>query len=61
MTRKHFEKVAAILAREYQMAGDEVARQVVVENITAHLADAFMVENPRFNREKFLTAALGAS
>lgn len=47
MTKRHFEAIAAIL-RDYPPAK--------VMSIGLRLADYFASENPRFDRERFLTA-----
>lgn len=64
MTRKHFEKVASVLAirvqriRENDISSPEakVAKSQEVYAIANALADAFSTENPRFDRQRFLIA-----
>lgn len=53
MTRKHFEAIAALLDRERSLnnGGDGS-----VFAIAEAMADLFAKENPRFDRDKFLTA-----
>lgn len=60
MTKKHFEAIARIiksqrddLVSEQPACGD--AYNVLIAT-AANMADYFASENPRFNREKFLTA-----
>ena len=50
MTRKHFEAIASIIDSQ------RVAGQAAVWNLTIALADYFQRENPRFDRNAFLTA-----
>ena len=61
MTKKHFEAIAAIIKSDLDALSDvsgpaaESAREAC-ENIAVGMADYFASENPRFDREKFLTA-----
>jgi len=64
MTRKHFKAVAAILAREKNEANAETigtrefngGRCYAAKEIAVALCDVFKAANPRFDRERFLTA-----
>ena len=59
MTRKHFIKIAAVLA-QYNIVdpamGFDEGYSSAANGITEALADFFESENPRFDRAKFLTA-----
>ena len=52
MTRKHFEALAAII-NQNRFDG---SRKEACYSIADDMADFFAEENPRFNREQFLTA-----
>jgi hypothetical protein len=61
MSRKDYEKVAAILREENDFAGDgrdlaSRTARAVVATVTVKMADMFAEDNPRFNRAKFLEA-----
>lgn len=59
MTRKHFEAIALIIKNARipnAAAGFDDGFDAGVEDVATSLADYFAGENPRFDREKFLTA-----
>lgn len=54
MSKKDFEAIAAIIAEirnDYPQQGD-----IIPDAVSARLADHFATVNPRFDRQKFLTA-----
>lgn len=55
MTRKHFEKVAAILNKRYRA---DKYRQFIISELAAEFAEFFKSENPQFNKEKFMDAVV---
>lgn len=55
MTKKDYIKVAAILKSRLQRTTD-VMSSVVIRAIAADLADMFLADNDRFDRQRFLTA-----
>ena len=56
LSRKHFEVIAEILRQQH--GGDPNTCDYLVIYDTAHdLAEYFAIENPNFNRERFLKAA----
>lgn len=59
MTKKHFEAIAAIVRAnsiKNPAAGYDEGFDAGVAAMAADLANMFAAENPRFNRDKFLTA-----
>lgn len=56
-SKQTYQRVAAMLAGEYALT--TTTTEVVIENITASLADIFAQENELFDRERFYKAALG--
>jgi hypothetical protein len=60
MTKKHFESIAAILARHKTWAplgrSAKPVRGAIVGSLARDLADYFATENPRFDRYRFLRA-----
>jgi hypothetical protein len=59
MTRKHFEAIARILNQysiPHAAAGFDMGYNDAAFGIASDMADLFEAENPRFDREKFLTA-----
>lgn len=56
MSRKHYIKIADILAAERALA-IEPESLVRIDNITYSLADVFKQDNPLFDRERFYAAA----
>lgn len=61
MSRKDYEKVAAILREENAFAanGRDVASRTaraVVATVAVKMADMFAEDNPRFDRDRFLEA-----
>jgi hypothetical protein len=55
MTRKHFVKVAAILAGDLASAANDGERNKV-KGIAYSLADMFQQENGNFDRDRFYAA-----
>lgn len=57
MTKKHFEAIAALLANANLAVVDERGgADIVMRDLCDSMADYFDSENPRFDRDKFLTA-----
>lgn len=56
MTRKHFEAIAHILDAERAVRSATPAQVGVVHALALSLSDLFAAENPRFDRNRFLTA-----
>lgn len=56
MSRKHYIKVAAMLAGERAIYTSEQSVRVI-DNITRSLADLFKQDNSNFDRQRFYTAA----
>ena len=56
MSRKHYVKVAAILAAERALATSEPERRTI-DNRARSLADVFKADNGRFDRQRFYDAA----
>jgi len=59
MSRKNFERTAAILKIQVNKAwesGGGLARLSEIGEIANALADSFQEDNPRFDRERFLAA-----
>lgn len=52
MTKKHYEAIAVIL----KSFNSGLLTNVCIKPMAKHLAEYFEQENPRFNRDKFLTA-----
>lgn len=60
MTKKHFEAIAAILARSASVEGwhpSVKGEPRVTVHIASHLADYFATINPNFNYAQFMRAA----
>lgn len=61
MTKKHFERLAAILKNEVELAGElRIAQDEVfdhLDNVGRAIATFAQEENPRFDRDRFLRAA----
>lgn len=53
MTKTHFEAIAQLVNETYTETEGEAD---VVKNLAERMAAMFARENPRFDREKFLTA-----
>lgn len=51
MTRKHF-----VMAAQVILAGRKGANDVEADKMANSMADLFALENPRFDRDKFLKA-----
>lgn len=62
MTRKHYEKFAALFAGEKALLDSwtngplYTTRMTLLRNIILSTADIFAQDNPRFDRERFYTA-----
>lgn len=56
MTRKHFQRVADLLAGEQAIATTDEVRHAL-NDVTYSLADLFKQDNARFDRERFYAAA----
>lgn len=56
MSRKHYEAIAEALREEHQEAIDH-GQRFTIALVAVRLADVFE-ENPRFDRARFLAAAL---
>lgn len=54
MTKKHFEAIAALINAEQSDKTGEA--HSAVRDVAVRLASQFNIENPRFDREKFLSA-----
>jgi uncharacterized protein YqgQ len=54
-SKRDYEAVAAIFARQRELKGDP-KRVQMIEIISHELADYFAAENPRFDRARFLQA-----
>ena len=63
MSRKDYEAIAAAIREEYDAwaaEGDSgTAGTTALATAAENIADALAADNPRFDREKFLNAALG--
>lgn len=57
MSRKHYERVAAILAGEMALTRDVPTSREIVRRTALSLADVFAQDNPRFDRTRFYTAS----
>jgi hypothetical protein len=57
VTRRHYIKVAALLAAKRSLARHHLAELRFVDNLTRSLADLFAQDNPRFDRQRFYVAA----
>lgn len=58
MTKTHFEAIARIIKveQEQPMYEDLPMCREAIHDVAIRLAAQFNIENPRFNREQFLTA-----
>lgn len=54
MTKKHFEAAARIF--RFRLAEASESERLLLLSTARDFADLFSQENPRFDREKFLTA-----
>lgn len=57
MTRKHFEKFAALFAGELSVNRDNPSAVLAIRALIMSTADIFAQDNPRFDRERFYLAA----
>lgn len=55
MTRKHYAAIARVIALSVDNC-TEMRDRTAILSIVHGLADTFRAENPRFDRDKFLTA-----
>jgi hypothetical protein len=60
-SKKTYQRITDILAGEYKTYQGNQDVEIVVENITASVADVFAQENNLFNRTMFYRASLGRS
>lgn len=56
MTRKHFQQIAAQVARQVAAANGDKAKLTMLRDLARDLADVCKLHNPNFNRESFLHA-----
>lgn len=56
MTKKHFEAIAAINKSRVEHYDTTESDRVVLYTLISEQADYFANKNPRFDRDKFLTA-----
>ena len=62
MTKKHYELIASNIREVYEYQkdndgrGSKAIKQGAIRVVADSLADSFAFDNPRFNRERFLTA-----
>lgn len=61
MSRKHYEKIAKIISRRLDIieswGPDEPTAREHVRQLAGELSDVLEEDNPRFDRDRFLTAA----
>lgn len=55
MSRKHYIATAAMLNRKVAQANN-VDEYATIQHIAESMADIFKADNPRFDRDRFLTA-----
>ncbi len=55
LTRKHYKAIAAIV-KDCTKTTDDAVTYVSSSQLCHELADYFAADNPRFDRERFLTA-----
>lgn len=55
MTHKEYRMIALVILERYSIAIDNEQR-LLLRNLAYSMATMLSVENPRFNRDKFLTA-----
>lgn len=55
MTRKEYRMIALVILERYSIAIDNEQR-LLLRNLAYSMATMLSVENPRFNRDKFLIA-----
>jgi hypothetical protein len=58
MSRKDYVALAAAIRDEYRLWDGETSGSDAVENVAKNIADALAGDNPNFDRERFLAAAL---
>lgn len=70
MTKKHYEAIANVLKKEYdknihhrknyfdndKLWYEHKQKKQAITSVCNNLADYFAADNPKFNRDKFLTA-----
>lgn len=65
MTRKHFEALAAAVRAtrkaQHEAGGDPVTVDATLDRMADELATMLRMENPRFDRARFMTACGVAS
>lgn len=64
MSKKHYIQIAASFARRMEVANEAFANPIyaaayrnALRDMAEDLCDVMRVDNPRFDKEKFLTAA----
>lgn len=57
MSRKHYEQIAAEIAEARNLRID-TGERVAIDIVAARLANVFAADNPRFDRGRFLAAAM---
>lgn len=55
MSRKDYEQMASVIKREVNQANHD-AEVMVLERLAKHLAGVFALDNPRFDRVRFMRA-----
>lgn len=58
MTRRHFEAIAASIREDFDSTHSENGKNAI-RSVTERLAETLGQFNSNFNRDKFLSAALG--
>lgn len=58
LQKRHFELIAKVLNSEFNAPQDEMIKRGVLNTIIA-LADAFEMNNERFDRGRFMRASTG--
>jgi len=53
-SQKHYVKIAKIIHRNYEISN--VTARFILKDIVDELCEYFEIENPKFDREKFIKA-----
>lgn len=56
MSKKHYNAIAAAIREEIDSSLPRGARDMAAKRIAVRLCETFMADNPRFDRDRFLTA-----
>lgn len=56
MTKKDYEAIARVIARNTRIADGDASRLSAVALIADGIADAMAADNPRFDRRRFVAA-----